>query len=44
MRAKASPKFLSECPRRIRDIATVAAYTGMRLDELLHLHYSHADL
>lgn len=37
-------KLLLECPRGIREIATVAVCTGMRLDELLHLHWSDVDL
>jgi integrase len=35
-------KLLLECPKGIREIATLAIGTGMRLDELLHLH--HADI
>lgn len=35
-------KLLLECPRGIREIATLAIGTGMRLDELLHLQ--HADV
>jgi hypothetical protein len=30
-------KLLLECPKGIRELATVALGTGMRLDELLHL-------
>lgn len=37
-------KLLLECPRGIREIATVAVCTGLRLDELLHLHWSDVDL
>ena len=36
-------KLLVECPRGIREIATVALGTGMRLDELLHVHWSDLD-
>lgn len=35
-------KLLLECPRGIREIATLAIGTGLRLDELLHLQ--HADV
>ncbi|MDX2092499.1 MAG: tyrosine-type recombinase/integrase [Kofleriaceae bacterium] len=37
-------KLLIACPRGIREIATVALGTGMRLDEVLHLHWADVDI
>ncbi|MCX5747902.1 MAG: site-specific integrase [Proteobacteria bacterium] len=37
-------KLLLQCPDDVRDIVAVALGTGMRLDELLHLHHADIDL
>ncbi|MCX5742764.1 MAG: site-specific integrase, partial [Proteobacteria bacterium] len=37
-------KLLLECPKGIREIATLALGTGMRLDELLHLQWADVDI
>lgn len=37
-------KLLVECPQGIREIASLALGTGMRLDELLHLQWVDIDL
>jgi integrase len=37
-------KLLLECPKGIREIATVAVGTGMRLDEILHLQWVDVDI
>jgi integrase len=37
-------RFLLECPKGIREMATLALGTGMRLDELIHLQWSDIDV
>jgi integrase len=37
-------KLLAECPKGIREIATLALGTGMRLDELVHLRWADVDI
>jgi integrase len=37
-------KLLIECPRDIREIVAFAVGTGMRLDEILHLHHADVDI
>jgi integrase len=42
--AEEMTKLLVECPRGIRNIVAVALGTGMRLDEILHLHWADIDI
>lgn len=37
-------KLLIECPRGVREIVAIALGTGMRLDEILHLHWADIDI
>ncbi|MBL9015131.1 MAG: site-specific integrase, partial [Myxococcales bacterium] len=37
-------RLLIECPKGIREIVTLAAGTGMRLDELIHLQWADIDI
>jgi integrase len=37
-------KLLEACPRGVREIATVAVGTGLRLDEILHLQWVDVDV
>lgn len=37
-------KLLVACPRGVREIVAVALGTGMRLDEVLHLHWADVDV
>lgn len=37
-------KLLVACPRGVREIVAFALGTGMRLDELLHLHWADVDI
>ncbi|HEX4353206.1 MAG TPA: tyrosine-type recombinase/integrase [Polyangiales bacterium] len=37
-------KLLVECPKGVREVVAVALGTGMRIDEVLHLHWADVDI